>query len=135
MRLVPLNLLKLCSACISLADSSKTVQIFCSFFQIYISCFYAVFTWRNLCLKNDLYPVLWWCVGGGWGGGGDNEDVARLLLTGYGIAVSEILRVVGEDAAFKFVSPAPQIASNRSLLLMDANIFVCSSKRILANNS
>ena len=40
------------------------------------------------------------CVGGGdvGGGGGGNEDVARLVLTGYGIAVSESFGVIREDS-------------------------------------
>ena len=39
MRLVPLNLLKLYSACFSFADSSKVVQIMLINFSIYVSCF------------------------------------------------------------------------------------------------
>ena len=39
------------------------------------------------------------CVGGGGrGGGGGNQNVARLVLTGCGIAVSEIFRVFREDS-------------------------------------
>ena len=45
-RLVPLNLLKFCSTCISFADSFKAVHILLIIFKIYNSCFYAVFTWR-----------------------------------------------------------------------------------------
>ena len=45
-RLVPLNLLKLCSACFSFADSSKAVPILLiNFFNLYFM-FYAVLTWR-----------------------------------------------------------------------------------------
>ena len=44
-------------------------------------------------LKHDLYPFCGgvWCVGGGAG----NEDVDCLVLTGYGIAVSVKLGVIG----------------------------------------
>ena len=43
------------------------------------------------------------CVGGG------NQGVARLVLSGYGIAVSEIFGAIREDsdAAFKFISLRP----------------------------
>ena len=45
-------------------------------------------------LKHDLYPVLWWwCV---WEG--NNQGVARLVLTGCGIAVSEIFEAIREDS-------------------------------------
>ena len=50
-----------------------------------------------------------------WGEGGRDQGVARLVLTGCGIAVSEIIRVI-RDAAFKFVSLRPKshlIAPNR----------------------
>ena len=40
-------------------------------------------------------------------GGGGNQDVARLVLTGCGIAMSEIFGVI-RDAAFKFVSLCPK---------------------------
>ena len=35
---------------------------------------------------------------GGGGGGGGNQGVARLVLTGCGIAVSEIFGVIREDS-------------------------------------
>ena len=38
--------------------------------------------------------------GGVLGGGGGNGDVARLVLTGYGIALSEIFGVIREDSLF-----------------------------------
>ena len=41
-------------------------------------------------------------------GEGGNQDVARLVLTGCGIAVSEIFGVI-RDAAFKFVSLRPKL--------------------------
>ena len=44
-------------------------------------------------LNADIYPVLWWCVGGRWG----NQGVASLVLTGCGIAVSEIFGVYIND--------------------------------------
>ena len=46
-------------------------------------------------LKPYLYPVLWWCVGRQ--GKGD-QDVARLVLTGFGISVSELFGVISEDS-------------------------------------
>ena len=48
MRLVPLNLLKLYSACFSFADSSKVVQIMLINFQINVS-------WFMLSSPGDIY--------------------------------------------------------------------------------
>ena len=38
------------------------------------------------------------CVGWGGGGGEGNQGFARLVLTGCGIAVSEIFGVIHEDS-------------------------------------
>ena len=63
--------------------------------------------------------------------GGGNQGIARLVLTGCGIAVSKYSEPFAEirDAAFKFVFLRPKvrisvpiIASNRFLSLIDANI-------------
>ena len=59
-----------------------------------------------------------------WGEAGGDQDVARLVLTWFGIAVSEIFEVIREDSrcCVQIRISAPQIASNRSLLLLDRNI-------------
>ena len=47
--------------------------------------------------------------GGCVGRRGGNQDVVRLVLTGCGIAVPEIFRVIREDSqCFKFVSLCPK---------------------------
>ena len=53
-----------------------------------------------------------------------DQDVARLVLTGFWIAVSEIFGVIREDSrcCVKVRISAPQIASNRPLSLQDTNI-------------
>ena len=71
------------------------------------------------------------------GGGGGNQGIARLVLTGCGIAAYEIFGVIREDSrwcVYVRIS-AHQIVSNRSLSLMGAKSIVCASKRILANFS
>ena len=121
-RLVPLNLLKLSSACISLADSSKAVQIF---FIIFLNLYFMFSCLLHLEIYVKTMTFTLYC-GGVWGGeaGGGNGDVARLVLPGYGIALSEIFGVIREDSLCCVLVriSAPQIASNRSLSLMDANI-------------
>ena len=57
-------------------------------------------------------------------GRGGNQGVARLVMTGCGIAVSEIFGAIREDSrccVYVRIS-APQIASNRFLSLMDAKV-------------
>ena len=56
-------------------------------------------------------------------GEGGKQGVARLLVTGCGIAVSEIFGAIREDrnAAFKFASLPPN-SIYRSLSLMGAKI-------------
>ena len=50
-------------------------------------------------------------------GGRGDQDVARLVLTGFGIAVSEIFAKI-RDAALKFVS----LCLKSLLIVQDANI-------------
>ena len=47
-------------------------------------------------VKNLTFTL--YCVCGGGGGEGDNQGVARLVLTGCGITVSEIFGVIREDS-------------------------------------
>ena len=57
-------------------------------------------------------------------GGGGNQGVARLVLTGCGIAVSEIFGTIREDSRCCVLVriSAPKNASNRSLSLMGAKV-------------
>ena len=72
-----------------------------------------------------------------WGGGGrGDQDLAGLVLTGFGISVSEMF-VISEDSrcCVKVRISAPRIAANRSLTSMDENILLVRANDFLVNYS